>query len=114
MNPNTSNHEGLTALHQCCIDGQEEIAELLIKHGASVSAKDRDGWTPMHAAATCGHIDIVKMLIKKGADLLAVNCDGDMPFDITEDNETLLCIERAMTAIGITPDTANEKRNEIG
>ena len=113
LDSNTCNHEGLTALHQCCIDGHGGMAALLLLHGASVNVKDKDGWTPLHAAATCGHIDIVKLLVQQGANLLAVNGDGDMPFDITEDEDTLLFIEEAMTKQAITHDMVNAKRDEL-
>ncbi|MCL4136816.1 UNVERIFIED_CONTAM: hypothetical protein GTU68_015963 [Idotea baltica] len=92
----------MTPLHQCCIEGYTEMASLLLQHGASVNTTDIDGWTPLHAAATCGHKDIVELLVRTGADLLASNNDEDMPFEITEDEETLVFLEREMTYQGIT------------
>lgn len=83
----------MTALHQCCIDDNEEMMKLLIEFGANVNAEDSEKWTPLHAAATCGHLHLVKYLIARGANLLAVNADGNMPYDICEDEKTLDCIE---------------------
>ena len=49
-NPNTSNEDGLTPIHQCSIDNSDQILSLLIAYGGDVNAKDRDLWTPLHAA----------------------------------------------------------------
>lgn len=49
-NPNTSNEDGLTPIHQCSIDNSDKLLRLLIEYGGDVNAKDRDLWTPLHAA----------------------------------------------------------------
>ncbi|XP_064467056.1 protein phosphatase 1 regulatory subunit 16A-like [Ornithodoros turicata] len=115
VSPDSTNEDGLTALHQCCIDDSEEMMKLLIDYGANVNAKDSEQWTPLHAAATCGHIHLVRYLISKGADLLAVNADGNMPYDICEDEPTLDYIESEMAKRGITQEMIDETRaaNEV-
>ncbi|XP_076869833.1 protein phosphatase 1 regulatory inhibitor subunit 16B [Brachyhypopomus gauderio] len=110
INPDLCNEDGLTAMHQCCIDNYEEMVQLLLVRGASVNAQDNELWTPLHAAATCGHTGLVKILIQHGADLLAVNSDGNMPYDLCEDDPTLDIIETAMANRGITQDMINETR----
>ncbi|KAF6088984.1 protein phosphatase 1 regulatory subunit 16B [Phyllostomus discolor] len=110
VSPDLCNEDGLTALHQCCIDNFEEIVKLLLSHGANVNAKDNELWTPLHAAATCGHINLVKILVQYGADLLAVNADGNMPYDLCEDEPTLDVIETCMAYQGITQEKINEMR----
>ncbi|EUB62591.1 Protein phosphatase 1 regulatory inhibitor subunit [Echinococcus granulosus] len=108
--PNVTNMDGLTALHQCCIDNNQEMCRLLIRFGADVNARDTELWTPLHAAATCCHADLCKLLIDNGADLLAVNADGNMPYDICEDDATLDLIESEMASRGITQEDIDEKR----
>uniref|UniRef100_A0A4W6C512 Protein phosphatase 1 regulatory subunit 16A n=1 Tax=Lates calcarifer TaxID=8187 RepID=A0A4W6C512_LATCA len=88
VSPDLVNEDGLTALHQCCIDDFVEIVQCLLDAGACVNACDSELWTPLHAAATCGHTGLVQLLIQAGADLLAVNADGNMPYDLCEDGVT--------------------------
>ncbi|KAJ6661512.1 hypothetical protein lerEdw1_014422 [Lerista edwardsae] len=111
LNPNLYNEDGLTALHQCCIDDYGDIVELLLEAGADVNACDSELWTPLHAAATCGHLHLVKLLIEKGANLLAVNSDGNMPYDLCEDDATLDYIETAMADQGVTQETIEDSRS---
>ncbi|CAD6204049.1 GSCOCG00009864001-RA-CDS [Cotesia congregata] len=110
VNPDSTNEDGLTALHQCCIDDNEEMMKLLVEFGANVNAEDSEKWTPLHAAATCGHLHLVRYLIASGANLLAVNADGNMPYDICEDERTLDCIEGEMASRGVTQELIDETR----
>lgn len=111
VNPDSTNEDGLTALHQCCIDDSEEMMRLLVEHGSDVNAQDSEKWTPLHAAATCGHLHLAKFLIVKGANLLAVNADGNMPYDICEDDATLDYIESEMARRGVTQKLIDETRS---
>ncbi|XP_014811587.1 PREDICTED: protein phosphatase 1 regulatory subunit 16A [Calidris pugnax] len=110
ISPDLCNEDGLTALHQCCIDDFGDVVTILLDGGADVNARDSELWTPLHAAATCGHLLLVQLLIQRGADLLAVNSDGNMPYDLCEDEVTLDCIETAMAEQGITQEKIEEAR----
>ncbi|XP_074478518.1 protein phosphatase 1 regulatory subunit 16A [Sebastes fasciatus] len=110
VSPDLVNEDGLTALHQCCIDDFVEIVQCLLDAGACVNACDSELWTPLHAAATCGHTGLVQLLIQSGADLLAVNADGNMPYDLCEDEATLELLEMVMAEQGITQDRIDECR----
>lgn len=61
-----ANADGLTALHQAAIDGEEVVAAWLVGRGAALDAHDNEGWTPLHAAASCGHSAIVRLLLSAG------------------------------------------------
>ncbi|XP_061510046.1 protein phosphatase 1 regulatory subunit 12B isoform X7 [Anopheles gambiae] len=110
VTPDATNMDGLTALHQCCIDDNAEMLNLLLDYGANVNAQDSERWTPLHAAATCGHLNLVKILIARGANLLAVNADGNMPYDICDDEEALDYIEAEMSKRGVTQELIDETR----
>ncbi|KAF5928742.1 protein phosphatase 1 regulatory subunit 16A isoform X2 [Diceros bicornis minor] len=110
VSPDLANEDGLTALHQSCIDDFREMVQQLLEAGAKVNARDSECWTPLHAAATCGHLHLVELLIARGADLLAVNSDGNMPYDLCEDEQTLDCLETAMANGGITQDSIEAAR----
>ncbi|KAM4792407.1 protein phosphatase 1 regulatory subunit 16A isoform 1-T2 [Cyanocitta cristata] len=110
ISPDLSNEDGLTALHQCCIDDSIPLVRLLLDSGADVNARDSELWSPLHAAATCGHLGLVRLLIQRGADLLAVNSDGNMPYDLCEDEATLDCLESAMAEQGITQQRIEDAR----
>ncbi|CAG0881131.1 unnamed protein product [Cyprideis torosa] len=112
VDPDLANEDGLTALHQSCINRNAEMVELLLNHGANVNATDTENWTPLHAAATCGHLELVKLLIEHNANLLAVNDEGSMPYDICEDDATLDYIETKMSEAGITQELIEQKRIE--
>lgn len=110
VDPNMKNHDGLTALHQCCIDGSVDAVTLLIKYGADVNITDQDLWTPLHAAATCGHFKVVTALVKAGADVTAVNGDGDMPHDITEEEVTLQYLRNEIMKRNISAEDLEQIR----
>jgi len=59
---------GWTALHWAAVTGSDEIAGILVDHGANVQAEARGtGLTPLHLAAGAGRTGVIELLIKKGA-----------------------------------------------
>lgn len=81
------NNDGLTALHQACIDENKEMVTLLIERGADIEAVDNEGWTALHAAASAGDVEIAQILVDNGANLAAVNNEGEVPLDLAEEDE---------------------------
>ncbi len=75
---------GLTALHQCALDGNVELAKALISNGADVNSVDSDGWTPLHGAAANGHTDMVRFLLFLGAIPLVKTDEGDTPYKLSK------------------------------
>ena len=60
-----------TPLHRATT---QEVAELLLRKGASPSARDKSGCTPLHIAAMNGNEKVVALLLSKGSD---VNAKGE-------------------------------------
>ncbi|XP_055954452.1 protein phosphatase 1 regulatory subunit 12A isoform X11 [Patella vulgata] len=109
---NTSNIDGLTALHQACIDDNQDMVEFLVDNGAEVDVCDNEGWTPLHATASCGFTEIARYLIKRGANVAAVNNDGDLPMDICEDEEMENLLQKEMDEQGIDAELARQEEEE--
>lgn len=68
-----------TALHHACIQGQEELVDLLLSFKADVACADSNGWTPLHFAAQSYGVSIAQKLIGAGARVDAVDAHGNTP-----------------------------------
>ncbi|XP_071246691.1 protein phosphatase 1 regulatory subunit 12C-like isoform X2 [Salvelinus alpinus] len=109
---NCANADGITALHQACIDGSMEVMVFLLAQGANINQVDSEGWTPLHVAATCGNLEITDFLLQQGASLTAVNCDGDVPLDIAEDEATESLLHQYTVRQGVDVEAAKRVEEE--
>ncbi|XP_022161431.1 ankyrin-3-like, partial [Myzus persicae] len=64
---NTSNSNGLNALHLASKDGHLEIVKELLKRGANVNSATKKGNTALHIASLAGQYDVVVTLVEHGA-----------------------------------------------
>lgn len=85
VNINTTNIDGLTALHQACIDANLDMVKFLIENNADMNAQDNEGWTPLHAAVSGANLEVIKYLIHKNARLDICNFDSDLPIDLCDE-----------------------------
>jgi uncharacterized protein len=77
---NSSQGDGMTALHWAAMNGNAEMAQLLLYAGATVKATTRIGSiTPLYLAAEFGHSNVVDVLLKAGADAQSVAIGGVTP-----------------------------------
>jgi ankyrin repeat protein len=60
---NEQDTNGRTALHIAAQAGDEEIVEMLIKHGADPKVVDNQGLDALYCAVEMGHDEIVEMLL---------------------------------------------------
>src|SRR2546426_2436396 len=51
--------------------GNRAMVELLLAHGANVSAKGNSNTTPLHYAARSGYLSVAQALVAQGADVNA-------------------------------------------
>ena len=65
--PNISDDDHTTPLHEASSHGLLEAARLLLSHCAKVDEKDKRGRTPLQAAASNGHDEMTKLLVDIGA-----------------------------------------------
>jgi ankyrin repeat protein len=74
---NTSQIDGMTALHWATYHDDLETAELLLRAGANVKAANRYGVTPLSLACTNGSGAIVERLLAAGADANTTSPGGE-------------------------------------
>ncbi|XP_058715542.1 LOW QUALITY PROTEIN: protein phosphatase 1 regulatory subunit 12C [Poecile atricapillus] len=99
-----ANADGISALHQACIDENMEVVQFLVESGADVNQADNEGWTPLHVAAACGCRHIAQYLLDHGADAAAVTSDLELPLEVAEDEalEELLRAELQRRGVDVT------------
>ncbi|XP_035513227.1 protein phosphatase 1 regulatory subunit 12A-like [Morone saxatilis] len=110
---NHANIDGLTALHQACIDENAEMVQFLVESGSDVNRGDNEGWTPLHAAASCGFIQIAKYLIEHGAHVGAVNSEGELPLDVATEDAMERLLKGEIKKQGIDVDMARKEEERI-
>jgi ankyrin repeat protein len=81
---NSSQGDGMTALHWAAERGDAKLAAVLIYSGASVAAGTRIGrYTPLHLASREGHADVVRALLEAKADPSAASTNsGVLPIHL--------------------------------
>ena len=77
---NAAQGDGMTALHWAAMNGDLDLAQMLIVAGANVKATTRLGsYTPLYLASQQGHGGIVQALIKAGGDVKTGTPNGTTP-----------------------------------
>lgn len=87
--PDSRNETRRTPLHFVVweVDGDEELLEMLLKHGADTNLSDSYDLTPLHLAAEKGNLRAVKKLINNPhspADRKKQNRSGETPAQVAE------------------------------
>jgi ankyrin repeat protein len=74
---NGAQGDGMTALHWAAINGDAELAQMLLFAGANVGAKTRiGGYTPLHLAAQIGNSAVIAPLVAAGAQVGMLTATG--------------------------------------
>ncbi|KAI0967027.1 ankyrin repeat-containing domain protein [Xylaria arbuscula] len=63
---NSTDFAGNTPLQVACLNGQEDIVQLLIEAGCNLNSYNCDRETPLLDAVENGHLAVVKLLLKAG------------------------------------------------
>ncbi|XP_067131477.1 ankyrin-2-like isoform X18 [Centruroides vittatus] len=76
---NTSNANGLNALHLASKEGHINVVTELIKRGANVNAATKKGNTALHISSLAGKQEVVKILVQNGANVNVQSQNGFTP-----------------------------------
>jgi uncharacterized protein len=95
-----------TGLHAVAINGNLQIAAILIKAGARIDVRDNLGNTPLIYAADHDHLEMAKLLMDVGAQVDAENKNGMTPLMIAaKDGEVEMV--RTLLARGANPNKSD-------
>ncbi|XP_022238228.1 uncharacterized protein LOC106456833 isoform X8 [Limulus polyphemus] len=90
---NTSNANGLNALHLASKEGHVNIVSELLKRGANVNAATKKGNTALHIASLAGQEAVVKLLVQSGANVNVQSQNGFTPLYMAaqENHHSVVC-----------------------
>jgi ankyrin repeat protein len=74
---NAARVDGTTALHAAVHADRLDVADLLLKAGASASVKDRYGITPLYLASVNGSAEMIRRLLDAGGDPDTTDAGGE-------------------------------------
>jgi ankyrin repeat protein len=74
---NAAQGDGMTALHWAALNGDADVAQMLLYAGANVGAKTRiGGYTPLHLAAQVGNAAVIAPLVAAGSPVGVATATG--------------------------------------
>jgi ankyrin repeat protein len=109
---NGARGDGLTALHAAALEGDLQIAQMLIVAGANITAGTAlTGSTPLHLAARNGQAAVVELLLKSGANPDRRDTLGTTPLMLAAASGNAGAVTALLDA-GADPNTKESVRDE--
>ncbi len=72
-------------VHAAAAQGDREIMQLLLDHGADPNATQQLDYVPLHSSAGRGDIETARLLLGRGADPKRKSGDGKSPADVARE-----------------------------
>ncbi|KAM9329311.1 uncharacterized protein PAF06_001313 [Gastrophryne carolinensis] len=104
---NTSNQNGLNALHLAAKEGHLQLVNELLERGSSVDSATKKGNTALHIASLAGQVEVVKTLVKQDANVNAQSQNGFTPLYMAA-QENHLDVVKYLLENGANQSTATE------
>ncbi|XP_069097880.1 ankyrin-2 isoform X16 [Pleurodeles waltl] len=104
---NTSNQNGLNALHLAAKEGHVGLVQELLERGSAVDSATKKGNTALHIASLAGQVEVVKILIKEGANINSQSQNGFTPLYMAA-QENHLDVVKYLLENGANQSTATE------
>jgi ankyrin repeat protein len=92
---NNSSRESMkvTPLASAGAANRNDIARILVEHGADVNAKAANDFSPLHEAAATGNLELATLLLENGADINAKTTEGKTPLDYAKEHNRAELVE---------------------
>ncbi|XP_039194225.1 ankyrin-2 isoform X31 [Crotalus tigris] len=104
---NTSNQNGLNALHLAAKEGHVGLVQELLERGSAVDSATKKGNTALHIASLAGQAEVVKVLVKEGANINAQSQNGFTPLYMAA-QENHIDVVKYLLENGANQSTATE------
>ena len=98
---------GSTPLQICSWLNNIELAEILIRNGASVNEKNESGWSCIHICCRQNNIDFVRLLLNNGCIVDDLNNSSKTPLHISARHNNYM-ITRLLLDNGADPNLKNK------
>ncbi|CAE6424375.1 unnamed protein product [Rhizoctonia solani] len=92
------NMQGMSALHQAALKGNEAFVRMLLDMSAFLDQADHQGNTPLHYASAWGHVQVVQLLIERGCQFALRNNEGFTASDYAYSISTMNTLQDTVRA----------------